>query len=376
VNLINQSFHNRCTLPITIKKKKERKKEKGKTKEGRKKRTEKRKRARQKKEKGFLLIYSLNMATITDSRLPPQGLRRPGLLTKMPAGSKGLPSRPNEELFPRKVIVDASDFPHTSSPSFISASREMPTLSSQTQKRLPAKPLPTPPAISQQPAVTTITALPSQGSSTGLQVNSESRRPHKGLPSTPKPASGLPLTREPPSRKPVTPMQEEDFALEDFIPEPELKSPHRPLNPSVTPEIATNPDPASSSSPDLPDSNNPTSSVPNSSTTSDSATNRTRPDSDVSSGPYVPPPVEEEYMFITAPPLNKLHYACYQAHRSMPISNNVWYSVPCMTCQKVDQEIRHRCIFCCLRICRDCFESLQKCTNRSLAELMATNYSK
>ncbi|RAK74156.1 uncharacterized protein BO72DRAFT_471141 [Aspergillus fijiensis CBS 313.89] len=82
-------------------------------------------------------------------------------------------------------------------------------------------------------------------------------------------------------------------------------------------------------------------------------------------GPWTPPDYEP-----VAVPLNKLHYACYQDHRSMPPANNAWYALPCMTCQKFDHEVRHRCVFCCLRICGGCYQALQKCPNRSLAQLM------
>ncbi|KAL2004985.1 hypothetical protein VTN00DRAFT_2835 [Thermoascus crustaceus] len=71
--------------------------------------------------------------------------------------------------------------------------------------------------------------------------------------------------------------------------------------------------------------------------------------------------------------LTKVHFSCYQSHRSMPPSNNFWYPVPCMTCRKQDREVRHRCTFCCLRICADCFQALQKCKDRSLAEFMETH---
>lgn len=71
-----------------------------------------------------------------------------------------------------------------------------------------------------------------------------------------------------------------------------------------------------------------------------------------------------------AAPLEKLHFACYQEHRSMPTSANVWYAVPCMTCQKLDREVRHRCVFCCLRVCEGCYRGLQKCQRRSLEELL------
>ncbi|KAL4883633.1 hypothetical protein BJY04DRAFT_184015 [Aspergillus karnatakaensis] len=83
--------------------------------------------------------------------------------------------------------------------------------------------------------------------------------------------------------------------------------------------------------------------------------------------PFTPPEVEP-----VAVPLNKLHYSCYQDHRAMPATTNVWYSLPCMACQKFDREVRHRCVFCCLRVCAECFQSLKKYPRRSLAQLMET----
>lgn len=83
--------------------------------------------------------------------------------------------------------------------------------------------------------------------------------------------------------------------------------------------------------------------------------------------PWLPPQPEP-----IAAPLTKVHFSCYQSHRSMLLSNNFWYPVPCMTCQRQDREVRHRCTFCCLRICTDCFQALQSCKDRSLAELMET----
>ena len=56
----------------------------------------------------------------------------------------------------------------------------------------------------------------------------------------------------------------------------------------------------------------------------------------------------------------------------MPVAQNVWCPLPCMTCHNFDREIRHRCVFCALRICESCYQGLQKCQNRSLAELMKT----
>lgn len=90
----------------------------------------------------------------------------------------------------------------------------------------------------------------------------------------------------------------------------------------------------------------------------------------VSSGeqasPYTPP-LEAEPI---AAPLNQVHFACFQEHRNMPVAQNVWCPVPCMTCLKFDRKDRHRCVFCCLRICEGCHQALMKCENRSLAELM------
>lgn len=71
-----------------------------------------------------------------------------------------------------------------------------------------------------------------------------------------------------------------------------------------------------------------------------------------------------------AAPLNRIHFACFQEHRNMPVAQNVWCPLPCQTCHKFNREIRHRCVFCCLRVCEGCYQALQKCKNRSLNELM------
>ncbi|EEH33633.2 hypothetical protein PAAG_04683 [Paracoccidioides lutzii Pb01] len=70
------------------------------------------------------------------------------------------------------------------------------------------------------------------------------------------------------------------------------------------------------------------------------------------------------------PPLTKVHFSCYQSHRYFAASNNSVYPVPCMACLKEDQLLRWRCTFCCLRICRECMQTIQKCKRRSLKELM------
>ncbi|CAI7594709.1 unnamed protein product [Penicillium viridicatum] len=89
------------------------------------------------------------------------------------------------------------------------------------------------------------------------------------------------------------------------------------------------------------------------------------PREELAPSPFVPPDVEP-----VAPKLNEIHLTCYQQHRAMPVAQNTWCPMPCMTCQKFDIEIRHRCVFCCLRICESCYQILQKCKNRSVEELV------
>lgn len=89
------------------------------------------------------------------------------------------------------------------------------------------------------------------------------------------------------------------------------------------------------------------------------------PREELAPSPFVPPDVEP-----VAPKLNEIHLTCYQQHRAMPVAQNTWCPMPCMTCQKFDIEIRHRCVFCCLRICESCYQFLQKCKNRSVEELV------
>ncbi|KAJ5213158.1 hypothetical protein N7449_000327 [Penicillium cf. viridicatum] len=89
------------------------------------------------------------------------------------------------------------------------------------------------------------------------------------------------------------------------------------------------------------------------------------PREELAPSPFVPPDVEP-----VAPKLNEIHLTCYQQHRAMPVAQNTWCPMPCMTCQKFDIEIRHRCVFCCLRICASCYQILQKCKNRSVEELV------
>ncbi|KAJ5457622.1 hypothetical protein N7475_009010 [Penicillium sp. IBT 31633x] len=89
------------------------------------------------------------------------------------------------------------------------------------------------------------------------------------------------------------------------------------------------------------------------------------PREELAPSPFVPPEVEP-----IAPALSRIHFTCYQQHCTMPVAQNTWCPMPCMTCQKFDIETRHRCVFCCLRICEECFQMLQKCKSRSVEELM------
>nr|KMM66884.1 hypothetical protein CPAG_03220 [Coccidioides posadasii RMSCC 3488] len=80
-----------------------------------------------------------------------------------------------------------------------------------------------------------------------------------------------------------------------------------------------------------------------------------------------PPPIVQVE---AVPPLTKVHFSCYQSHRSFMVSKNAYYSVPCMTCLKADQQPRYRCTFCCLRVCGDCAKGISNCKDRSLMEFL------
>lgn len=262
------------------------------------------------------------MAAVSESRF--HGLRRPGasLLVK-----KGLPSRPNEPVLSRKAVnasastVDTSASPKITSPS----SFRSPT--STDERNIAAKPLPSPPEARNNEVV-----RPPRGSSLSPQAPEESRP-------LPKAVADLQL----PQASPVRPVSEA-LSISQFIPEPE-EAEEQPPQQSVIPNgISGNFRPGSEETLQ---------------TNGDDATTIT--------APYMPPIPDP----VVTPPLTKVHYGCYQSHRAMPASDNVWYATACMTCHKIDQEIRRRCIFCCLRICTDCFETLQKGRDRSLGDLMA-----
>lgn len=70
------------------------------------------------------------------------------------------------------------------------------------------------------------------------------------------------------------------------------------------------------------------------------------------------------------PPLTTIHYLCYQAHRTIKVSQNKNAPVPCMVCYADDLEDRWRCTWCCVRMCKSCMERLQDSENRDLAALV------
>ena len=172
-----------------------------------------------------------------------------------------------------------------------------------------------------------------------------------------------PTPIRPPSAVPVVP-----------APVPVIEKSPTPEPPQLQPQSQPQP-PAHRTSSLYPDSS--TTSTPVQRSTSSTTTSSEEPGTGTDTNPgtgavtpastWSPPEVES-----VAAPLNKVHYACYQGHRAMPVAANAWCPVPCMTCLKRDAEVRHRCVFCCLRVCRECFTGLQKCRGRSLEEFMGS----
>ncbi|KAL8708205.1 MAG: hypothetical protein Q9220_006875 [cf. Caloplaca sp. 1 TL-2023] len=73
---------------------------------------------------------------------------------------------------------------------------------------------------------------------------------------------------------------------------------------------------------------------------------------------------------IPAPPLQRVHFACYQSHQKMVCSSNVNCPLPCMACGMEDEQNRWKCVWCCLRICAPCMDTLTKIKGRDLAGLV------
>lgn len=70
------------------------------------------------------------------------------------------------------------------------------------------------------------------------------------------------------------------------------------------------------------------------------------------------------------PPLTLGHYECYQEHRHMYFSPNIYNPVPCMACGAEEGRSRWKCYWCCLRVCEACMDSLGRMDDRNLTILM------
>lgn len=70
------------------------------------------------------------------------------------------------------------------------------------------------------------------------------------------------------------------------------------------------------------------------------------------------------------PPLTLGHYECYQEHRHMYFSPNIYNPVPCMACGAEEGRSRWKCYWCCLRVCEACMDSLGRMDERNLKTLI------
>lgn len=70
------------------------------------------------------------------------------------------------------------------------------------------------------------------------------------------------------------------------------------------------------------------------------------------------------------PPLTLGHYECYQEHRHMYFSPNIYNPVPCMACGAEEGRSRWKCYWCCLRVCEACMDSLGRMDDRNLTILI------
>jgi hypothetical protein len=67
-----------------------------------------------------------------------------------------------------------------------------------------------------------------------------------------------------------------------------------------------------------------------------------------------------------SPPLEIVHFECYQFHKFMRVSRNAIGPVGCMICQKRDPGKRWRCPWCCMGACGSCMEVLVSIPDRDL----------
>ncbi|KAJ5121214.1 uncharacterized protein N7515_009175 [Penicillium bovifimosum] len=258
---------------------------------------------------------------IFDTEKRPRGLRVPSLAAmKSSAMAKSRFSFHNKK---STESVPSDEAMFTSQPAFLTT--PLPKPAPPPNKGLPSPPKEEIPAPSQTP----------------------SDNPY--FPSVPSSRNGIP------ARRPIERQSHPDLNGTHQQPPPVTLSPAPPVpDPAQVPALVND---AHSPQPEdfipTPDSTEPPLAVP------EMAREELAP------SPFVPPDVEP-----VTPAFNKVHLACYQQHRAMPVAQNMWCPMPCMTCHKFDIEIRHRCVFCCLRICESCFQSLQKCKNRSVEELV------
>lgn len=270
------------------------------------------------------------------------GLRRPGAsLLK-----KTLPARPSDKALSRKAVnpsaeitIPSSNSTNTTTTTTTTTNTSVPA---ESQKDLPSLPQPPPPLPHVVP-VALQAARPPRGSSlndsqTERQNYNQTERPQERPQwSQERQPSNFLSPQSSHNARPVS----EAPSISQFIPDPEPEPPldqqrmSIPISPDLIIDGQKTPDSSS-----------------NSSTIHNIHSEWT-------------PPLPDN---VVVPPLTRVHYDCFQAHRHMPQSNNVWYATACMTCRKLDQEVRHRCTFCCLRVCVACFERLQRSKDRSLAE--------
>lgn len=279
-----------------------------------------------------------------DKENRPRGLRMPSLS----AIKGGLRKQQTSESSPQQdfdpvELPAASLYPTDTVPVLPSARPQ--------EKQLPPNPLPGPASFPSAPASSSSVVNPN-----GYKDRPLPRFPRVPVPKPEEPAAPVILRQTPP------PIEEPKFPADsgldrdrnaqvhhDYVPyrDPSPNPGHLEDNDDPLEDFIPEPEPE----PDMDGADAPFEPV----------------SSEENNGPWTPPDIEP-----VAAPLNKLHFACYQGHRSMPAANNVWYPLPCMTCQKFDREVRYRCVFCCLRVCASCFQTLQKVPTRSLDQLMET----
>ncbi|RAO72723.1 uncharacterized protein BHQ10_008735 [Talaromyces amestolkiae] len=340
------------------------------------------------------------MAAITERF---QGLRRPGAsLLK-----KTLPSRPDEPVLARKAVpppkVVVEQPVAVISPTASSTASTTPVQPQAQLKGLPPTPSPsypvptsslppTPSASSVSSPASVATTIPapspqfqpqsqpqfqsqsqfqqSQPQSPPAQPQTQQTRPPRTT-SLNSPQNNPYQDRRPPQHRQITNLQPNQ-PRPNLSPNGSSAQSKRPISeaPSISqfiPDPEPEPElPDSEQEPDLILDNQSSNSSGKTPSTNSSDTSIISPGLKQFPDGYIPPIPEP----MVIPPLTNVHFGCFHSHASMPATSNVWYATACMTCKKVDQEVRHRCTFCCMRICAACFEGLRKCKNRDLRELM------